>query len=320
MIRHRPFCNGDSPAIAEIWCSHRPLRGLAQPMSALVLEERVLSKPYFEREGLIVAEDQGQIVGFVHAGFGPTDDLSALSTEIGVTCLLMVSAHPSRETIADQLLAQAELYLRRNGAKVLYGGGIFPLNPFYLGLYGGSELPGVLASDHELASLFQRCGYREIDRSVILHADLASFRPVVDRLQMRVRRNFRVDATFDPPADSWWEACCSSPAEQTLYQLVPTRGGPACGRVSAWNIEPLSRSWGVRAAGLVQVGVDEAVRGQGLATHLLGETMRQLRSECITLVEVQAMRRNAAALALYEKLGFREIEQGIVFRKDVNSA
>lgn len=154
---------------------------------------------------------------------------------------------------------------------------------------------------------------------MILHTDLASFRPVVDRRQMRVRRNYRVEAAFDPPAVSWWEACCSSPAEQTQYQLVPTQGGPACGRVTVWNMEPLSNSWGVRAVGLVQVGVDEAVRRQGLATHLLGETLRQLRSEGVSLVEVQAMQGNKAALALYEKLGFREIEQGIVFRKDFSS-
>ena len=122
MIRHRPFRNGDTPAIADIWCRQRPLRGLAQPMSALLLEERVLAKPYFERAGLIVAEEQGQIVGFVHAGFGPTEDMSALSTDMGVTCLLMVAAHPSRETIAEQLLEQAEQYLRGKGARVLYGG------------------------------------------------------------------------------------------------------------------------------------------------------------------------------------------------------
>jgi GNAT superfamily N-acetyltransferase len=316
MIRYRPFRNGDSPALAEIWSSDAPLRGLAQPMSPLLLEERVLAKPYFQRDGLVVAEEGERVLGFVHAGFGPTDDLTALSTEIGVTCMLMVMAHRSRDTIADQLLAAAEQYLQGRGARLLYGGGIFPLNPFYMGLYGGSELPGVLASDEARVSLFSRNGYRQADRTVIMHADISSFRPLVDRVQMRVRRNFRVEAAFDPPADTWWEACVSSPAEYTRYQLVPTRGGTPCARVSAWNIEPLARSWGVRAAGLVQVFVDEPLRRQGLATCLLGETMRQLRGEGVTLVEIQVMQRNVAALRLYEKLGFREIEHGIVFRKD----
>jgi ribosomal protein S18 acetylase RimI-like enzyme len=85
-------------------------------------------------------------------------------------------------------------------------------------------------------------------------------------------------------------------------------------------MEPLARSWGVRAAGLVQVNIDPTMRRQGLATQLLGETMRQLRSQGVSLAEVQAMQRNTAALGLYTKLGFREVEQGIVFRKDLRSS
>lgn len=186
MIRFRSFRNGDPPAITEVWNQHGPFRGLIQPVSPLVLEERILSKPYFDHHGLIVAEEgEGNLVGFVHAGFGPTEDLMAVSTAAGVTCMLMVARHPLQEAIADDLLGRAEQYLRGHGAQVLYGGAIFPLNPFYLGLYGGSELPGVLASDQELAATFQRSGYREVDRCVILHLDLGRFRPVVDRRQVR---------------------------------------------------------------------------------------------------------------------------------------
>ena len=48
---------------------------------------------------------------------------------------------------------------------MIYAGGIRPLNGFYLGLYGGSELPGILASDPVLNDRPLRNGYREIDRS-----------------------------------------------------------------------------------------------------------------------------------------------------------
>jgi len=49
--------------------------------------------------------------------------------------------------VADELLLRSEAYLQDRGSKIIYGGGIRPLNAYYLGLYGGSELPGILATD-----------------------------------------------------------------------------------------------------------------------------------------------------------------------------
>ena len=318
MIRFRAFHNGDSPALAEIWSHQPPLRGRVRNVSALMLEDRVLSKPYFDRQGLIVAEEEGKPVGFVHAGFGPTEDMTDLSTEAGVTCMLMVAPQASGDAIADQLLVRAEQYLTQRGARVVYGGGIFPLNPFYLGWYGGSELPGVLASDHAFTSVFLRSGYREADRVVVLHAELDAFRPPVDRRQIQVRRAYRLETSIDPPAENWWQACSTSPAEYTQFELVPACGGRACASAALWNMEPLSDSCGGRAGGLVRVTIQQPHRRQGLGTYLLGGILRQLKMEGVAHVEVQAMRRNTAALGLYGKLGFQEIDQGVVFRKDAS--
>jgi len=62
--------------------------------------------------------------------------------------------------------------------------------------------------------------------------------------------------------------------------------------------------------------VDEAHRRKGLSIFLLGEAFRQFIREGIMLVEAQAMQHNAAALGMYHKLGFRQVGQGSVFRKD----
>ena len=121
-------------------------------MSAALLEELVLAKPYFDNQGLILAVDGETAVGFVHAGFGPSDDYSGLSTQLGVTCMLMVREPYRGRGIGSNLLSLSEKYLRGRGAQVLYGGGIHPLDPFYLGLYGGSELPGEGARDDPWAA------------------------------------------------------------------------------------------------------------------------------------------------------------------------
>ena len=70
-----------------------------QPMSVALLEMFVLSKPYFDRQGLILAVDDGQPVGFAHAGFGPGPTGDSLSTDIGVICMLATQPHPDEEAV-----------------------------------------------------------------------------------------------------------------------------------------------------------------------------------------------------------------------------
>ena len=103
----------------------------------------------------------------------------------------MLRADHRHDVLADELLAGSEAYLRASGAKVIYAGGIRPMNAFYLGLYGGSELPGVLVTDPVLGATCLRNGYREIDRVIVLQLDLACFRPPISRDQRQLRRDTR---------------------------------------------------------------------------------------------------------------------------------
>jgi ribosomal protein S18 acetylase RimI-like enzyme len=314
VIRYRHFRNCDPPGIAEVWRIQPPLHGRIQPLSPLLLEYQIFSRPYFDHAGLIVAVDGETIVGFAHAGFGASDDRSALDHETGVVCQLLVAPREDRDDIVRELLTHAEAYLQERGAKLIYAGGIHPVNPFYLGLYGGSELPGVLASDAAMLSAFAS-GYREIDRVVLLERELASFRAPVDRRTMQVRRTYHIEATFDPPAANWWDACTYGSADRTRFVLRQPRDTQVSAMVTFWDMEPLASSWGVHAVGLVELVTLESLRRQGLAMFLIGEALRQLQAHGVQRCQVQAMQSNKAALALYKKLGFVEIDQGIVLRK-----
>jgi GNAT superfamily N-acetyltransferase len=316
LIFYRTFRNSDPPALAEIWRSQPVEHGHFQRMSAAVFEERVLAKPYFDNAGLIVAVDGDRPVGFAHAAFGPSESGQRLSTKFGITCLVMVLPEYRGRGIGAELLARSEDYLRRRGAEVIYGGGIAPLNGFYLGLYGGSELPGILDTDAGEQRLFRSHGYREIDRVHVLERKLAGFRPTIDRNQMQVRRRSMVAVTADPPAANWWEACAWSGLEPTRFELTLRDVGRVIAHANTWTIEPLSASWGFRAAGVVGLDVDEKFRRQGFATYLMGEIMRQLATQGTTLMQVQTMQWNQPALKLYEKLGFQLVDQGAVYRKE----
>jgi ribosomal protein S18 acetylase RimI-like enzyme len=316
LITYRAFTNRDVRALAEIWRSRAQERGLMQPMSAALFEELVLSKPYFDNAGMILAIDDGKPVGFAHAGFGPTADGSTLSRERGVISMLIVRPEYRRQGIGQQLLARAEEYLCRHGVREIYGGGIRPLTPFYLGLYGGSELPGVLVSDADALRRYQASGFVDIQRCGVFHRDLASFKPGMDRKQLLIHRQQSLQVVVDPPCRTWWEACTFGGFDRTRFEFVPKAGGPSPVWLTVWSMEPLSTSWGVRATGLYELHVDPAQRRQGLAACLIGDACKQLAAEGVAVLEAQAMLDDAATVGLFRKLGFRQVDEGVVFRKE----
>lgn len=289
-----------------------------QPMSAMLLEQFVFSKPYFDPKGLIVALRDSKPVGFVHAGFGPNEEGTALATEMGTTYQLMLAADAIDPALADELLSRSEAYLREQGATVIYAGGIRPLNGFYLGLYGGSELPGVLETDPVFGETARRNGYRAIDRVVIMRRNLSEFRVAVTREQRQLRRTAANGESYSPPSANWWEACTTGSFERIDFYVQALDTRELLGKVSFWDVEPLSTGWGVPTAGMFDLEVMPAERRKGIATLLLGEAFNRLKNRGIVVVEAQTMETNTPALAMYMKLGFETIGYGDVFRRDAS--
>jgi hypothetical protein len=62
------------------------------------------------------------------------------------------------------------------------------MRSFYLSLYGGADLPGILDSTPGMQEIFHRAGYAEGERIGVLRRPLAGFRPPVNRLQLAIRR------------------------------------------------------------------------------------------------------------------------------------
>ncbi len=314
MIRLRPFLNTDPPAIAEVWRSQPPMRGMMQPMSLELLDRLVLSKTYFDRQGLIVAEDGDQVVGFAHAG--PVSDCDCRNTDFscGVTCMVLTTPQCD-EAVRASLLQACEEYLTARGATLLKGGPAFPADPFYLGLYGGANLCGILKSDAAATALFESAGYKPARTWSVMQRDLSGFRPVIDRKQMQIRRKFTIGANLDPCAAHWWDACTWGLMQQTEFTLAPRSGGEPAGVAMLWDMEPLASSWGVHAMGVSSIEVAANLRRQGAATFLLGEVLRQMQSHGVTLVETHVDVTNQPALGLFTKLGFAEVDQGVQYQK-----
>ena len=65
-------------------------RGAVRLRSSSALERFACSKLFFDPSGLIIAESDGQIVGFAHAGFGATSDRKALDLQQEVQKVLQM--------------------------------------------------------------------------------------------------------------------------------------------------------------------------------------------------------------------------------------
>jgi GNAT superfamily N-acetyltransferase len=316
MLTYRTFRNTDPPVVAALWRSRAGQPGLLHPVSPDLFEQLVFAKLYFDYGGLVLAQSDGRPVGFAQAGFGPSSKRNWISTDAGVTCVVVTRPDRAEDEVAAGLLDRCEEYLRGRGATVLYGGGIAPLNPFCLGLYGGSELPGILDSDAVARRAFAARGYREVERTVILRRDLSGFEPLVDRRQMQVRRQMLIKVTADAPTQTWWEACTLGEFELSRFELAPRGGGPALATATFRSMEPSGTVCVGRAAGLVGLSIDPAYRRRGLATFLLNEAFRQFLRQGILQVETQTRQANTAAMGTLRGLGFQEAGSGGVWRKD----
>lgn len=317
MLRFRTFQNSDPPAITALWRSRQGEPGFSQPVSVDLLEQLVFGKPYFDPAGLILALDDQRPIGLVHAGFGPAPQRDRVSTETGVTCLVLSLPEQPYPELAQELLRQSEAYLCGRGAKVLYGGGLAPLAPFYLGLYDGSELPGVLDNDPVAGGLYPACGYEPVTQTVQFERDLSDYRPPVDRQQRELRRRLIVEVRMDPPSRDWWEACTLGDYDLTRFELLPRGSGTPLASVTVRTMQSSGPVGFVRSAGLLDLCVDPAQRRQGLGTFLVHETMRSLAALGVTSVQTQTTRDAAAALGMLQKCDFHEISRGTVYRKPV---
>jgi GNAT superfamily N-acetyltransferase len=316
MLTYRSFRNFDPPLLTSLWRSRAGQFGLVQPVSPDLLEQLVFAKTYFDYGGLWLAFDGAEPVGFAHAGFGPNPAESAISTDVGVTCLVLVRPGCAEADVAAGLVERCEDYLRRRGATVLQGGGAYPINPFYVGLYGGSELPGVLDSDTVARGVFAARGYEEVARTSILRRELGGFEPLVDRQQMQVRRQMLIEVTADAPSRTWWEACTLGEFDVTRFEMVSRVGGSRVASALFRSIESSGSAALGRAAGLIEIKVEPSYRGRGLATFLLSEAFRQFLRQGIMHVEAQVPANNEAGLGLFQRFGFSQVAQGGIWRKD----
>jgi len=316
MITYRSFRNIDPPHLLRIWadCAGKP--GLIQPLTLPYLERSVLNKPYFDPKGLILAFEDGRPVGFGHAGFLLKElDQGMLSHEEGITCMLMVSKECDQQAVAEELLTRCETYLASSGAQVLYGGSPSPCHPFYLGLYGGFRLPGIIQSDTLLTGLFRDRGYQVADEYLRFQVNREGCRHLLDSEIVSRFTGFKVQRTIDPAPRSWCEALYLCESEVVQYTLVNPMDEQRVARVRFCRLDPNPHTR--PAFGLAEVRTASSWAQTGADSFLIEESLCSLWSEGVGVVEAQCGRGDVALAETLRTFGFQQCTSGVVYRKPI---
>jgi ribosomal protein S18 acetylase RimI-like enzyme len=287
-------------------------------LSVHELDVHAFGSVIFEAAGLIVAEREGRIVGFVHAGFGPELPVAAtrplqLCYELGTVAMLLVEPGLDDPELASGLLTAAERYLHARGTQVIYAGSLFPLNPFYWGLYGGSEGAGILSGHQAFHRTLIALDYEPVGSTVLLAADLSKTEPREPRAAV-IRRQTQCEWTEDALPAHWWEALALGEFALTRVRLLSKSDGAELARAATWDMCWFGRKDGSVRVGLIDLEVAPQHRRKGYGRFLVGEILRRARESLASAVEVQTASTNQPALALYASLGFEPIDHATLYR------
>ena len=74
-----------------------------------------------------------------------------------------------------EIAPKEQAYLLKRGCSSIYAGSIHPVDPFYNGLYGGAEMPGILGTDPSMLAFVEKHGFQPADSARVYHRSLQKF-------------------------------------------------------------------------------------------------------------------------------------------------
>ena len=325
MIVYRPYRNNDPPVLMEVWNEAATGRGAYPIRTPAPLERWIFSKPYFDPNAMIIAEEvvEGspkRIVGFSLSGFGPNDDHSGPSQDRGFVCCVLVRPSHRHLGIGGELVRRGEQYLIERGAKTLVFGSQWPTNPHLFGLYGGSNSPGVLESDADAKPFIEKHGYAQTSSMIVFQRKLDIPLTLADSRFNLLRKRYDINLLKSAAVASWWQECVWSSLEPAEFRVMDKLTGFPAARAIAWELEGFNWKWNAPSAGIIDVQVRPDLRKLGIAKMLLTHVLRFLQDQFFGIAELQVRADDPAAIGLCKSVGFEPIDIGHVYEKPVTGS
>lgn len=311
VIAYRTFRNTDPPQILRLWNSCGFGRGAAGLRSCDVLDDVAFAPTYFDPSGLLVAEENGRVVGYVHAGFAPDATSSRLDHRQGIINALIVAPDYRGRGVGRELLARGEEYLRSRGATTIIAG---PAGaPFYHGIYGGAEFAGFLESDPLIHGFLESQRYRKAETWLVMQRNLARTRDPISAKILSLRRSTVLTTNEADPLPNWWWSTRLGRLETRRESLLQKATGATIADLAIVLLDFYYNCWGGRAAGILDLKVEHSFRRQGYGRQLLVETCKRLREEGVDLVEGRVLDVDAPCVKVFESAGFHVVDRGYTY-------
>jgi GNAT superfamily N-acetyltransferase len=306
----RPYHAADEAAVLRAWN-----RGLAaDPINATTWRAKVLLDPNFDREGCLVAEDDGEVHGFLLSLMRRVPFFNdGLEPDKAWITAFAVEPEWQERGIGGALLEAAETRLRALGRTSV---ALSPYVPNYF-------TPGADANAYASGVAFlEKRGYEVIERPISMRAELTGFR-LPDAIAER-QRALEADGIevrpvtpedivpildFIPRHFSWdWHR----EATGVLNDLY--NGDPRfVGMIVARQGEEVLGYAEHRVERFGPFGVRPDLRSRGIGRVLLGTTLQEMLRK--NLHAAWFLWTGDDAARLYAQLGFHEVRRFAVLRK-----
>jgi len=307
------------PGLVEIW--NQSLRG--EPNFVNLDQEdlrgRVIAQPWFNPSRLLVAAQRDRLLGFVH--FGPRlnswSSPRAPRREPAEGHIYVLVAPRSERSLARDLLAAAGDRLAAAGARHLLLGPswLYGTQPFYNGIAGAYEFPGLSVGRQELLAVAGEAGFAPVAEYGTPVLDLSP-RDHIAALQTEGAHLWR-------RAQAWGLQRHRRPAaapcfpDRDLVELVLGREVVAMTAYGPWP--EYAREYGRRLFGLTSVQVSPAWRGRGLGKLIVILAMEAAIEAGAEALHLHVWRDNQVAWNLYHRaIGFRPEFTWLTLARQVN--
>ncbi len=310
----RPYTGADESALIELWNAAMS----CDRINPAVFRSRVLLDLNFHPGGLLLAEQDGALVGFILSIMRQVPQfLDGIEPERG--WITAFGVHPAyrRAGIGRALFDAALERMAAMGRQEVY---ISPYTPNYF-------LPGVDTGAYPEAMEFLKAtGWKMISEPISMHAETTRFQVPVEVIERE--RALAEEGTHIRPVGSadlpdlmafiarhfGWDWVRF--AQETLLELFGPGSDQICFLVATQN-EHIVGYCQQRRERFGPFGVDPALRGKGLGRVLLFRCLEDMLAKGFH--SAWFLWTGADAARLYSLAGFRQVRQFAVFKKDITA-
>ena len=228
----RPLIPGDVPAVISLWnaCVDAG-EVLYYPLTAEYFRRKFVESEGCEPENLLIAVENGQVLGFIH-GVAPETFRLGKPGNAYLSCL-MVRPDARGRGVGKALLRALIARMRLRGSRTLF---ISSLNPVNLDW----RIPGTPGHDHNNMpgldtgcagyGFFTQQGFEVKYREVSMYQDLSGYRrpPEAELLRKKLEEEGIITGPYDPAWDCVFDGMCDRVGSEYWRDVLRTE-------IAAWK-------------------------------------------------------------------------------------